>query len=130
MNATLTDHQKSIFFDYAAADGKITKRDVERYGKQVERDIAEVGAQLARLKVGATTAGAENGNGKPRREAKPAKTPITPKQLASRKLQGRYLALVRQFSESKRKKFAKIASGEGGRKAAIAAMKEELKEKA
>jgi hypothetical protein len=46
---------------------------------------------------------------------------ITAEQLASRQLQGRYLALVRQFPERKRLEFAKIAK-ERGREAAIKEM--------
>jgi len=52
--------------------------------------------------------------------------PITPEQLASRQLQGRYLALVRQFSATRRPQFAKIAK-EKGREAAIREMQSSLK---
>src|SRR5687768_17316799 len=51
---------------------------------------------------------------------------ITPEQLASRQLQGRYLALVRQFSAGRRPAFAKIAK-EKGREAAIKEMQDSLK---
>jgi hypothetical protein len=51
---------------------------------------------------------------------------ITPEQLASRQLQGRYLALVRQFAENRRASFAKIAK-ERGREAAIREMQDSLK---
>jgi len=51
---------------------------------------------------------------------------ITPEQLASRQLQGRYLALVRQFAASRRPSFAKIAK-ERGREAAIREMQDSLK---
>ncbi|HEY0141591.1 MAG TPA: hypothetical protein VGF48_11900 [Thermoanaerobaculia bacterium] len=47
-------------------------------------------------------------------------------QLASRQLQGRYLALVRQFPEARRAQYAKIAK-ERGREAAIRDMQESLK---
>lgn len=47
-------------------------------------------------------------------------------QLASRQLQGRYLALVRQFPEAKRAQFAKTAK-EKGREAAIKEMQDSLK---
>jgi hypothetical protein len=49
------------------------------------------------------------------------KSAITAEQLASRQLQGRYLALVRQFPEKKRAEFAKVAK-ERGREAAIEEM--------
>lgn len=51
---------------------------------------------------------------------------ITPEQLASRQLQGRYLALVRQFAASRRPAFARIAK-EKGREAAIKEMQDSLK---
>ncbi|HEX9982319.1 MAG TPA: hypothetical protein VGF69_03565 [Thermoanaerobaculia bacterium] len=51
---------------------------------------------------------------------------ITAEQLASRQLQGRYLALVRQFSENRRGQYAKLAK-EKGREAAIKDMQDALK---
>ncbi|HEX2120978.1 MAG TPA: hypothetical protein VHL59_04980, partial [Thermoanaerobaculia bacterium] len=51
---------------------------------------------------------------------------ITPEQLASRQLQGRYLAMVRQFPANRRANFAKTAK-EKGREAAIKEMQESLK---
>jgi hypothetical protein len=54
------------------------------------------------------------------------KSAITAEQLASRQLQGRYLALVRQFPERKRIEFAKIAK-EKGREAAIKEMQDARK---
>ena len=54
------------------------------------------------------------------------RSPITAEQLASRQLQGRYLALVRQIPASKRAGFARIAK-EKGREAAIKEMQDSLK---
>lgn len=54
------------------------------------------------------------------------KASITAEQLASRQLQGRYLALVRQFPEKKRAEYAKIAK-ERGREAAIKEMQDARK---
>lgn len=63
-------------------------------------------------------------------EASPAKrrgrkksSAITAEQLASRQLQGRYLALVRRFPASKRAQFARTAK-ERGREAAIKEMQD------
>ena len=47
---------------------------------------------------------------------------ITPEQLASRQLQGRYLGLIRQIPANRRGQYQKIAK-ESGREAAINAMK-------
>ena len=53
-------------------------------------------------------------------------TRVTPEVAASRKLQGRYLALVRQMSKGKRKRYSKTAK-EKGREAAIKEMMAALK---
>ena len=53
---------------------------------------------------------------------------ITSEQLASRQLQGRYLALVRRFPATKRLQFAKVAK-ERGREAAIKEMQDSLGKK-
>jgi len=81
--------------------------------------------------------GAKRGPGRPPaaaaapKAAAPAKkgkrrAAITPEQLASRQLQGRYLALVRQFPATRRAGFAKTAK-EKGREAAIKEMQDSLK---
>jgi hypothetical protein len=56
------------------------------------------------------------------------KTPITSEQLASRQLQGRYLALVRRFPANRRAAFARTAK-EKGREAAIREMQDSLPKK-
>lgn len=53
---------------------------------------------------------------------------ITSEQLASRQLQGRYLALVRRFTPTKRAQFAKVAK-ERGREAAIREMQDSIGKK-
>ena len=63
---------------------------------------------------------------KGRKRGRRAKSPITPEQLASRQLQGRYLALVRQFPATRRAAFAKTAK-EKGRESAIREMQDSLK---
>jgi hypothetical protein len=56
------------------------------------------------------------------------RTAITSEQLASRQLQGRYLALVRRFPPTKRAAYAKVAK-EKGREAAIKDMQDSLGKK-
>jgi hypothetical protein len=51
---------------------------------------------------------------------------ITPEQLASRQLQGRYLALIRQIPASRRGQYAKTAKDKG-REAAIKDMQDAIK---
>ena len=85
------------------------------------------GRPPASAKAAAAPAAAEGATaakgGKKRRKA-----PITSEQLASRQLQGRYLALVRRFPAPKRAGFAKTAK-EKGREAAIKEMQDSLGKK-
>ena len=70
---------------------------------------------------GSTGAATKTAGKRGRRSAK-----ITAEQLASRQLQGRYLALVRQFPATKRAQFAKTAKDKG-REAAIKEMQDSLR---
>jgi hypothetical protein len=60
------------------------------------------------------------------KRSRKATAEITAGQLASRQLQGRYLALVRQFPENKRAQYARTAK-ERGREIAIREMQDALK---
>ena len=93
-----------------------------RPGRPPGRPAANAGAG-ANAGTGASGAGATAAKGGKRGRRKSA---ITPEQLASRQLQGRYLALVRQFAENRRTGFAKTAK-EKGREAAIKEMQDALK---
>lgn len=72
---------------------------------------------VASSAAAAPAAGEAAGGGKRRRRAR-----ITPEQLASRQLQGRYLGLIRQIPANRRAQYQKIAKDQG-REAAINAMK-------
>ena len=80
--------------------------------------------------AGASSAGAASGAGTASRgggaKRGRRRSAITPEQLASRQLQGRYLALVRQFPATRRAQFAKTAK-EKGREAAIREMQDARK---
>lgn len=58
---------------------------------------------------------------------KRARAAITPEQLASRQLQGRYLALIRQIPAARRAPYAKLAK-EKGREAAIKELQDAVKQ--
>jgi hypothetical protein len=62
----------------------------------------------------------------PKKRGRKRKSAITPEQLASRQLQGRYLALVRQFPATRRVQYARVAK-EKGREAAIRDMQDVLR---
>jgi len=68
-----------------------------------------------------TDSGARAGRG-----AKRTRSAITPEQLASRQLQGRYLALIRQIPANRRGPYAKIAK-EKGREQAIRELQDAVK---
>jgi len=80
-----------------------------------------IGRPVRRGWSGATQATA--GQGGRRRRRRPA---VTAEQAASRQLQGRYLALVRQIPASRRSQYAKIAK-DRGRETAIREMQDALK---
>lgn len=90
-----------------------------RGGRRRGRPAAAQSEATAEAKPAA--AGAKKGGRRGR-----AKSSITPEQLASRQLQGRYLALVRQFPERKRAEYARIAK-ERGREVAIEEMQKARK---
>ena len=83
-------------------------------------------AAAAGAAAGAAAAAAGAAAARGRKRGRRSKTPITAEQLASRQLQGRYLALVRQFPATRRATFAKIAK-EKGREVAIKDMQDALK---
>jgi hypothetical protein len=81
------------------------------------------GAGTTATPAAATASAAKRGGAKRGRKGG---ANITPEQLASRQLQGRYLALVRGFPETRRSYFAKVAK-EKGREAAIKEMQDSKK---
>jgi hypothetical protein len=77
------------------------------------------GKKAAAAASAPAAAAAGTGGGVKRRRRR---SRITPEQLASRQLQGRYLGLIRQIPATRRGQYQKIAK-ESGREAAINAMK-------
>jgi len=101
-------------------DGRISSADIGRYReiRQLEQRLQSLrgggGARRGRPPGGGVQRAA--GGRRRRRTAN-----ITAQQLASRKLQGRYLGLIRQIPASQRSRYAKIAK-DRGREAAIKEM--------
>jgi hypothetical protein len=89
-------------------------------GGGVKRGPGRPSAPPSGAGAGGGAGAAKGGGGRKQRAA------ITPEQLASRQLQGRYLALVRQFPATKRALYAKTAK-EKGREAAIKEMQDSLR---
>ena len=128
---------------------RISQGEVLRYVSEMQREIDELEKRLQSLRAAAgggggggyAAAAAPRRRGRPpgsRNRAKAASAPsaegggakrgrrrrrskITPEQLASRQLQGRYLGLIRQIPASKRGQYQKIAKDKG-REAAIKEM--------
>lgn len=134
----LSPGQAAYVLERLIKDRKVTQGDVNRYVSEMTNEISELEARLQKLRsviagaVSTVTRRARGVKATPAPAAagrKPAKavpsrkrrTSVSPERLASRKLQGRYLALVRQIPANKRPQYAKVAK-ERGREAAIKEM--------
>lgn len=137
----LSPGQASYVLDRLISDGRISAGDVNRYVSEMHREIAELEQRLQSLREAsgvvvrrapapaaapraAAPAAAPAKAGKVRRRRR--RSAITPEQLASRQLQGRYLGLIRQIPKNRRAQFQKTAKDKG-REAAIKEMHNALK---
>ena len=102
-------------------EGRVSAADVTRC-----REIQQLEQRLAALRGGT---GGMRRRGRPPatagRRPSAALSALSPQQRASRQLQGRYLALVRQIPASKRARFGQMVK-QKGREAAIRAMQAEV----
>jgi len=128
------------------SDRRVSPGEIVRYVNEMQHEIDELEKRLQSLRAaagggGGYAAAAPRRRGRPpgsRNRAKAAapaaaaaggakgrrrrrRSKITPEQLASRQLQGRYLGLIRQIPASKRGQYQKIAKDKG-REAAIKEM--------
>lgn len=120
----------------AGAAGAAVVRRGRRPGRPPGRPAGRPGRPAGRRRgrppasaAGAATpaAGAQTGTkGGAKRGRRAGGAALSPEQLASRQLQGRYLAQVRRFPANRRAQFAKTAK-EKGREAAIKEMEDALK---
>lgn len=131
----LSPGQASFVIDRLVSERRISAGEINRYVSEMHREIADLEQKLASLKqaVGGAArrgrpagAAAKPEGAAPARRGRRRKAPITPEQLASRKLQGRYLGLIRQIPAAKRAPFQRTAR-EKGREAAIKEMAAVLK---
>lgn len=141
----LTPGQAAYVLQRLVRDRKISAAELNRYVSDLGQEIKDLENRLAALRAahaaGPVAAGAAAPVRRRRRvrkaaaaaapakaakAGKRAKAAITPEQLASRQLQGRYLGLVRQFSVNRRAYYAKVAK-DRGREAAIKEMLEARK---
>jgi TolA-binding protein len=133
--------QAAYVLERLISDRRISMGEVNRYLSNMNGEIEELEQRLERLRGinGASSApprqsrsrqrsaGASRGGGtKASQSTTRRRRRVTPEQLASRQLQGRYLALVRRYPANRRAHFAKVAK-ERGREAAIKEMQDGLK---
>lgn len=129
-SSSLTPSQAQQVLESMIRDGRISAGDLNRY-----LEIQQLEERLQSLRSGGGRRGRRPGwraasapSAAPARgrRARRRRRPITAEQLASRKLQGRYLGLIRQIAASQRGRYAKIAK-ERGREAAIREIQTALK---
>lgn len=123
--------KEKYFLEYALEEKKLTQTDLNRYERRLRDEMSNLRGRLADLEE--AMAGAKErvvravrkiGDEavakikKTRKRAKKASAQV----IASRKLQGQYIAAIRTIPKTQRAKFANIAKAEG-REKAIAAMK-------
>jgi len=151
----LTPGQSTYVLERMIAERRISPGEVNRYVSDMHREIGDLERRLQSLRaasVGSGGVSAAAAAPAPRRRGRPPGSPnkaaaaapsapakasaakggarrrsaITPEQLASRQLQGRYLGLIRQIAASKRGGYQRTAK-EKGREAAIRDMQDALK---
>jgi hypothetical protein len=148
---SLSPGQASYVLERLLADRRVSAGDVNRYIGDMGREIGDLERRLAALRAatggggslragaaprrrgrppgrpaGSPASAASSGSAKPRRRRRRRGGAITAEQLASRKLQGKYLSLIRQIPASRRAQFSRIAK-EKGREAAIRELQSAVK---
>lgn len=108
-------------------DRRIKESEAARIADEMPGEIAELERRLAELR----SADGSRGTSSPTRRGRQARGgaprkrrsgPVSPETIASRRLQGEYMGLLRQFSGRARARMKAIAK-EGGREAAIKEMR-------
>jgi hypothetical protein len=129
----LSAGQASYVLDRLVADRRVSAGDINRYLGEMHKEISSLEQRLQSLrnaagaKAPAPRAARAESAPAPKAAGRAArKKALSPEQRASRQLQGRYLALVRQIPKSRRANYSRIAK-EKGREAAIKEMTDALK---
>lgn len=113
---TLTPAQALVAVEGLLRDRKVTSQQVQRYADRLPDEIRSIESRLALLQGGVT---ADSHRGGPRR-ARPA----NPQVEASRKLQGRYMGLMRHASARVKAQAQRICA-EKNREAAVAFLEQQ-----
>lgn len=155
-SAQLTPGQANYVLQRLIRDRRVSASDIQRYVGDMHTEIRELEQRLSALRDAAQAAPAAAAAPAARRRGRPARAAaaapaakesgaqasapskkggrrrrraaaeLTPEQQASRQLQGKYLALVRQIPKSKRAYFGNVAR-EKGRDVAIKEMTAAIK---
>lgn len=135
---TLTPGQAGYVLSRLVAERRVSQSELSAYVNEMHREITALQERLEMLRAasGGGAAAPARRRGRPPAATRAAATAapagrrrrsaITPEQLASRQLQGRYLGLIRQIPASRRGQYQRIAK-EHGREAAVKAMSDALK---
>ena len=130
----LSPGQASYVLERLISERRVSQRDIERFVSEMHREIGDLERRLQSLREASGGAQGARRPGRPPGSGRAAaavtavagtrrrrRSKITPEQLASRQLQGRYLGLIRQIPVSRRNQYKKLAQ-EKGREAAIKEM--------
>jgi hypothetical protein len=120
----------------ACNDGSLTERTIRGYLADLEGEIASIETRIQELRQLATgSAAAGHPKARPARKAasahrlkattQPRRKRISAKNAASRKIQGRYIAYLRQIAQKDRPRYQELAKTRG-REVAITAMQKAL----
>jgi hypothetical protein len=119
----MNEQQAAYVLDYLVRSGRVSPREISRI---VAEGIRQTEDRLNALRDGLAARAAPNSTkshpvSAGRRPARRRRRHVSPEVAASRQLQGRYIALLRQLPQRRRARISKIAKDEG-REAAIKAM--------
>lgn len=131
-----TTGQLQYIVTRACSDGTLTERTIRGYLADLEKEITGIEARIQELRELATgIAAAGHAKVRPARAAASARRPkattqprrgrTSAKNAASRKIQGRYIAYLRQIPQKERAQYQAIVKAKG-RAPAIAAMRKAL----
>ena len=123
----VTPHQARYILEKLIDERTVSAADVRRHLSGMWQEMNALEKKIAELR--AMTGGVHpvrRAKAIAQRVAKRVKRSArSPEAIASRKLQGQYIAHIRQLPKSERKRFATIAKSDG-REAAIAAIKKHV----
>jgi hypothetical protein len=124
--ASLTPAQAHYVLGKIIEEKRITPSEIARYVSEIPAEIKRLKARIAALRAAANTAAAAAAAAPPRASRRGRKRRAANANIAaSQRLQGRYIAYLRQIPEARREKYRAIVRAEG-REAAIKKMRADL----